>query len=156
MKLLPLLLALLAVSCTGETAVPLTQSELSTEAQAIRTLDAALSEAAQVQDAVLFASFFADDAIQMPPNSQPLVGKASIQESAAGLFGPGVSLRFETQDVRVARLGDIATSRGKYYLVIDAPTGLIQDEGSYVEVWEKLNGNWKITLDIYNSDVPTR
>ncbi len=155
MKLLHPLFALLAVSCAAETAVPLTQSELSSEAQVIRTLDAALSQAAQAQDAVLFASFFADDAIQMPPNAPALNGRASIQESAAGLLGPGVSLRFETQNVRIARLGDLATSRGKYYLVIEAPTGLIQDEGSFVEVWEKLNGDWKITLDIYNSDVPT-
>ncbi len=154
MRPVPLLLALLATGCTLDSAVPLTETELASEVQAIEALDAALSQAAQAHDAALFASFFADDAIQMPPNAPRLDGRAAIQESAAGLFAPGVSLRFETHNVQVARLGDLATSRGKYYLIIDTPSGRIQDEGSYIEVWKKIAGEWKIVADIYNSDVP--
>ena len=48
----------------------------------------------------------------------------------------------------------MAFSRGKYFLTLDTPGGLIQDEGSYLEVWEKVAGQWKITADIYNSDLP--
>jgi uncharacterized protein (TIGR02246 family) len=144
----------LATGCTLDSSVPRTEAELAAEVQAIEALDEALTQAAQAGDAALFASFFAEDAIQMPPNAPQLEGRVAIQESAAGFLGSGVSLRFETSDVHVARLGDLATSRGKYYLVIDTPDGPVRDEGSYIEVWKRIDGEWKIVADIYNSDVP--
>jgi len=48
----------------------------------------------------------------------------------------------------------MAVSRGRWFLSIPTPDGPIKDEGSFVEVWEKVSGKWKITVDIYNSDLP--
>jgi uncharacterized protein (TIGR02246 family) len=125
------------------------------EAQTIRSLDAGLSEAAQTGDAVAFGAFFAENAVQMPPDAERLEGRAAIQESAAGLLGAGADLRFETQEVRVSACGDMATSMGKWYLSMETPAGPVRDEGSFVEVWQKVGGEWKITADIFNSDRPT-
>jgi ketosteroid isomerase-like protein len=47
----------------------------------------------------------------------------------------------------------MAFSQGKYFLSLETPGGVIQDEGSYLEVWEKVEGEWKITADIYNTDL---
>lgn len=126
------------------------------EAQKIRSLDAGLSEAAQTGDAVAFGAFFAEDAVQMPPGAGRLEGRAAIQESAAGLLGAGADLRFETLEVRVSASGDLATSIGKWYLNMETPEGPFRDEGSFIEVWQKIGGAWKITADIFNSDLPTR
>jgi ketosteroid isomerase-like protein len=91
----------------------------------------------------------------MPPNAPPLEGRTAIQESAAGLLGAGANLRFETAEVKVAASGDMAITRGRYFLTLETPGGLIEDEGSYLEVWEKVDGEWKITTDIYNTDLPS-
>jgi len=81
------LLPLLSIGCTPE---PPPGIDLAAEAQMIRDLDAALSEAAQNRDAEAFASFFAEDAIQLPPGAPLEDGRAVIQEDAAGLLGTGV------------------------------------------------------------------
>ena len=130
------------------------EADLAADAQTIRDLDVAFSQAAQDRDAAAFGLFFAENATQLPPNSPPLSGRAAIQEAAAGLLGAGADLRFETVDVKVSTSGDLAFSRGNYFLSLETPDGLIQDEGSYIEVWEKVAGGWKIIADIYNSDLP--
>ena len=145
------LLPLFSIGCANE---PLPEIDLSAEAQTIRDLDVALSEAAQNRDAEAFGSFFAENAVQLPPKASPENGRAVIQEGAAGLLGIGADLRFETVDVKVAGSGDLAISRGRWFLSIPTPEGPVQDEGSFVEVWEKFSGEWKITVDIYNSDLP--
>jgi len=150
-SVIALALAVFMIGC-GQTGLP--DTDMAAEAQAIRELDGALTEAAQTQDALAFAAFFAEDAVQMPPNAPRLEGRFAIQESASGLFAAGADLRFETLEVRVSSSGDMATSLGKYFLTMDSPGGAIKDEGSYVEVWQRVEGEWKITADIYNSDLP--
>ena len=54
----------------------------------------------------------------------------------------------------MAEAGDMATSIGRWYLSLPTPEGTVRDEGSYLEVWQKVAGEWKITADIFNSDVP--
>lgn len=146
-----LLLVALSAGCAPD---PPPGVDLGAEAQAIRDLDARLSRAAQNRDAEAFGAFFAENAVQLPPGSPPLRGRTAIQESAAGLLGAGADLRFETLEVKVSTFGDMAFSRGMFYLTLETPGGPIRDEGSYLEVWEKVAGEWKITADIYNSDLP--
>jgi uncharacterized protein (TIGR02246 family) len=137
--------------CTEEPPPPMDQAA---QEQVIKDLDTALSEAAQEQDAATFGSFFAEDGVQMPPNAAPLEGRAAVEQSAADLFGGGGELRFETLAVRVSGSGDMAYSRGKYYLNMPVLDGLVRDEGSYLEVWQKIDGEWRITADCFNSDLP--
>ena len=146
--------AVLTATLAGCAPESVPEVDRTTEAQAIRNLDAALSEAAQKRDPEAYSAFFAEEAVQLPPNGPPATGRATIQEGAAGMFGAGADLRFETLDVKVASSGDLAVSRGKYFLRMQTPGGPIQDEGSFLEVWEKVSGEWKITADIYNSDLP--
>jgi uncharacterized protein (TIGR02246 family) len=105
---------------------------VATEAQAIRDLDAALSEAAQNGDAEAFSQFFAEHAVQMPPDSPPLQGRAAIFESAAGLLGAGADLRFETTEVRVATSGD-DSGRGQLLGGMGEGRRRVEDHGGYVQ-----------------------
>lgn len=146
--------ALLFFPLVGCAQQPPPEIDQAGQAQVIRDLDAALSDAAQAQDVATFGSFFSVEAVQMPPNATPLEGRAAIEESAAGLFASGGVVRFETLEVRVSSSGDMAFSRGKYYLTMPIPDGLARDEGSYLEVWQKVGGDWKITADSFNSDLP--
>jgi ketosteroid isomerase-like protein len=39
---------------------------------------------------------------------------------------------------------------------MDGPKGKrIEDSGKFVVAWKKVNGEWKVAYDIYNSDKPT-
>lgn len=145
------LLPLALLGCATE-AQP--EIDLEAEAQVIRGLDAALSKAAQDGDADAFGSFFAEDATQLPPGAPPLRGRDAIRGAVAGLLGAGADLRFETLEVKVSASGDMAFSRGMWYLNLETTEGPAEDRGSFIEVWEKNEGEWSITNDIFNSDLP--
>jgi len=48
--------------------------------------------------------------------------------------------------------GDIGYRVGVYSLL--APDGAVVDRGKYVETWRKVDGEWKISNDIWNSNMP--
>lgn len=148
----PLLPALLLLALTGcpEDSPPVVDTQ--GEAMVIRVKDMEMSEAASNGDAATFASYFAEDAVQMPPNQAPIVGRAAIQEAAG--FGEGTTLHVQPAAVTVSNCNDLAYSRGTYHLTVETPDGTVEDEGSYLEIWQRLEGEWKITADIYHSDLP--
>ncbi|PYP70107.1 MAG: ketosteroid isomerase, partial [Gemmatimonadetes bacterium] len=66
-------------------------------------------------------------------------------------------LTTEPTKVLVSSAGDVAHMTGSYRFGMDGPKGQrIEDVGKYVMTWTKVNGEWKATLDIFNSDKPAR
>jgi len=49
--------------------------------------------------------------------------------------------------------GDVGYRVGRYEL--KAPDGAPLDRGKYIEIWHKIDGEWKIGNDIWNSDLPS-
>jgi ketosteroid isomerase-like protein len=51
--------------------------------------------------------------------------------------------------------GDLAYVRGRYTMTMAPPGGpVMADSGKYLEIWRKQGGSWKVTRDMFNSDVP--
>jgi len=98
------------------------------------------------------ASFFADNAVFMPPNMPTVEGRANIRDAFQGMsqgMGTG-EMHFTTQNVSSS--GDIAIERGRWHW-----TGSPQapaDSGKYLTHWHRMNGTWMIVEDIFNSDTP--
>lgn len=100
-------------------------------------------------------SVYAPDARMMPPNAPPSIGSDQIRKTWAELFKlPGMSLSFEPTLVSVAPDGQMAYDVGTYTFAVDGPKGRQQDEGKYVVVWQKRDGNWKAVVDMFNSNRP--
>ena len=107
------------------------------------------------------AQVFSEDCWQMPPNSQPLVGREALRESWTQLVQWGQwKFSLNVQDVVV--FGDIAVERGKYDLRFsagsDAPEGMpsFEDKGNYVVMWRhESDGEWRIVWDAPVSELPT-
>ena len=59
---------------------------------------------------------------------------------------PGFDLSFAPEQIVVSSSGDMAMDRGTYRL---GP-----ETGKYVVVWRKVDGDWKVAADIFNSDNP--
>ncbi len=103
------------------------------------------------------ATHFASNAIQFPPNQPPIMGieeyKSRWKESAAmGLWN------FDLQVQEVKSSGNLAVERGKYTLTFEPNEGTpippMSDEGNYVVLWEKIDGEWKVLWDAPVSTVP--
>ena len=124
---------------------------------AIRKNTQAFAAAANKHDADAMAAFYGDDAMLLPNGAPMFHGKDGIKQFWAGLLATGsVHVTLTTDDV--LQSGDLAVETGHFELDI-TPTatgtgGPYQDHGKYVVVWSKLDGQWKIERDIFNSNSP--
>jgi ketosteroid isomerase-like protein len=143
---------------------PLSKEELSAldtrpaEEAAIRLADSYWVKAAQSKQVDAWMTFYADDAVVLPPNERMATDKDSIRKSVGELLGlPGLSLSWEPTNVEVARSGDLAYLYGAYVLTSnDAKGKPVTDHGKNVEIWKKQgDGHWKCIVDTWNSDLPT-
>ncbi len=143
-------LALLA-ACTPPPEPP----DLAAEEQTIRDLDRRWVEAVASIDTMSIANLYTADGYFMPPNAPRVDGRDAIRSAWAGMLqGPNVSLTFQPTEIVVAQSADMAYDIGTYNLAMDGPEGRIEDEGKYVVVWKKVNGEWKVVADMFNSDKP--
>jgi uncharacterized protein (TIGR02246 family) len=122
----------------------------------ILRLDSEWARAAEAGDLERVLSYWSDDAAVFPPGSPALLGKAAIREYVAqSLRTPGFRITWKTNDVRVAKSGDLAYGVGTNRVSFDGPDGTpVVLEGKAVTVWRKdAAGAWKCVVDIWN-DAP--
>ena len=119
--------------------------------QAVRDTDAQWSKAAAAKDLDKTISFYADDAVVLPPNQAAVTTKEGIRNLWKGLIESVTSINWTATRVEMAKSGDMACLSGTYELTMNDGT---KDHGKYCEVWEKKGGTWKCGTDIWNSDLP--
>ncbi|MES2430987.1 MAG: DUF4440 domain-containing protein [Bacteroidota bacterium] len=127
----------------------------SVDIAAIMKADSAWDKASEAKSAEGWLSFYTDDAIVMPPGEKVCKDKASREASIKGMFAiPGASLRFQTTNVDISKMGDMASAVGVYqWSSKDAAGQDYHETGKYCEIWKKqANGNWKCNVDIWNAD----
>ncbi len=125
--------------------------------QAIRSTDIDWSNAAATKNPDRAASYYADDAVMLPPNIPKASGKQAIQEVWKQFMAmPGFAISWQPDSVQASRGGDLGYTTGTYQLTINGPKGQpINDRGKYVAVFKKqADGSWKAVADIFNSDLP--
>jgi ketosteroid isomerase-like protein len=132
--------------------VPMTVAfAASADEQAVRDADAAWSKAADAKDLDKTVSFYADDALVLPPNDAAKTTKDAIRALWKDLIGSVTSVSWTATRVEMAKSGDMACLSGTYELTMKDGT---KDHGKYCEVWEKKGGTWKCGTDVWNSDLP--
>ena len=123
--------------------------------QAIREADRQWVAAVAARDLDRTVGVDAPNALFMAPNAPQAAGTAAIRSAWAGLFQlPNLSLSFAPTSIRVSRDGTMAYDVGTYSFGFDGPQGRVNDRGKYLVVWEKVNGQWKVAADMFNSDLP--
>jgi ketosteroid isomerase-like protein len=94
-------------------------------------------------------TLYTEDCVLMPPNAEMATGHAAARTSFGGMIDAGLSGDLNT--VSVAAAGDIGYRTGTYSL--QTADGTVVDRGKYTDTWRKVGGEWKITSDIWNSDL---
>ena len=96
-------------------------------------------------DAEALAELYADDALLLPPDHQPIHGRAAIGE----FWSQGTDTGLEISPLRLEVHGDLAYVVGRYRL---PPTEEeAADSGQYVLCLKRQRGgDWKLTADIWN------
>jgi len=120
--------------------------------KAVRDADAEWSKAAGAKDLDTAVSFYADDAIVLPPNEAAITTKDGIRNLWKGFIDTITSIKWTATRVEMAKSGDMACLTGTYELTMKDGT---KDHGKYCEVWKKkADGKWKCATDMFSSDLP--
>ncbi len=125
--------------------------------QAIRDLDSQWSAAAGSKELDKIVSYYADNALVMPPNDAAVTSKDGIRSAWKEMLAlPGFSISWKATKVEAAQSGDLAYSSGTYDMTLNDASGKpAPDHGKYLEIWKKqADGTWKVVADIWNSDLP--
>jgi len=131
------------------------QADAAADKQAIRSTNERWLQLIRAKDAAGIAQLYAADGAVMPPNEKAASGRESIEQWwGRSMQMPGFDLTFETDQLVVSQAGDMALDRGTYRFAATPPSGAIDDSGKYVVVWRKVDGEWKVAADIFNSDGP--
>jgi ketosteroid isomerase-like protein len=119
--------------------------------KAVRDADAEWSKVAGAKDLDKTVSFYAEDAMVLPPNQAMVTTKSGIRDLWKGFLDSLQNISWKTTRVEVSKSGDMACLIGTYELTMKDGT---KDHGKYCEVWEKKDGAWKVATDMFSSDSP--
>ena len=96
--------------------------------------------------------FSAEEVLLLPPGTEPRSGREDIyrDDSLEGLLG---NLAWEPEDGSVALSGDLGWTWGRWvFTVVDHHGNSQQSYGKYVFLWRKTDGQWKMTVNIWNEN----
>jgi len=120
--------------------------------KAVRDADAEWSKVAGAKDLDKTVSFYADDAMVLPPNQSMVTSKSGIRDLWKGFFDSLTDISWKTTRVETSKSGDMACLIGTYEMAMKDGS---KDKGKYCEVWEKkAGGKWKVATDMFSSDLP--
>ena len=151
-----LILALCMLACqpAEEPAEPVsTEADVEALRDMMRQIDAAIN--AGNLDGPM--AFYADDAVQMPPNIPIFIGKEAIRSGLEEFLAANtVEQRSTVEDIRVS--GDWAFLRLSYTMSITSKDGgdTTTEVGKWVLICQRqADGSWRIATEIWNTDAPS-
>lgn len=148
---LALILALVVLPIAIVCNFPPTINGADADEKAVRDADDAWSKAASSKDVDKTVSFYADDALVLPPNEPAVSGKDKVHELWKGFLDSVTEMSWKATRVEMAKSGDMACLTGTYEMTMKDGS---KDHGKYCEVWEKKGGAWKCGTDMFSSDLP--
>jgi len=110
---------------------------------------AAWMEAFGAKDIDAMTAFYAKDAVLLPPDAPAIFGRDAISATMQEMFAAGLGIELEDLEIKVA--GNLGYKAGRYRT--RGEDGSLIDRGKYIEIWSKIDGNWVIHRDIWNSSV---
>ena len=142
---------------SGCAPLPVSEVDVEAEQQTISRLRLGLFEAEKSKDLDAALRYFSDDAILQPPDAPQIEG---IDEIRALLKQEMFQLPLEDVEsghskIVVSLAGDLAYQVGWYRVPFDGPEGRVVNDGKYIIVWQKVEGQWKYVASCWNSNRPS-
>jgi len=102
-------------------------------------------------DAAGMAALYTEDGKLMPPNSDFVSGQEAIQGFWRAIIDMGVK-GAKLEILEVEGYGKTAIEVSTYTMLGEEEQVL--DKGKYIVIWKKVEGEWKLHHDIFNSSMP--
>ncbi len=146
---------LLTTACQPIRPEPVHAAVAATEEQQFLAAAMGLEEAYQQNDLERTVNFYADDAISQPPGYRTDVGIDAIRASYQAFFDAYQMERdFKLAGIKIE--GDTATRFGEWTQVLTPKAGgeTVIETGRCVVGFKKINGEWKVAWEIWNTYEP--
>jgi ketosteroid isomerase-like protein/quercetin dioxygenase-like cupin family protein len=138
-----------AIAAIAQTAAGQTKDE-----RAIRAASSAWQRYIVAQQVDSIVGLFTPDAVVMFANAPVMKGPDQIRTQWGDIVKiPAFKVQWTPTWIDVAS-PTRATEFGTYTESYDTPTGKATDAGTYVTVWHKVKGKWRIALDAPVSTIP--
>ena len=148
-------LAIIVLAALASACATTPRADPETEEQTIRALTAQLIQAVKARDIATIMAMYAPDAHVLSPNMAAARGASEIRPIWDEMLAMrNLDFSLNITDLRVSDAGDMAYEVGTYRLGFDGPDGRVTDDGKYTTVWRKVNGQWKVASDIFNTSRP--
>lgn len=116
---------------------------VATSRESLTKRDREFSAASAKQGSVAaFTAYAADDVRVFRNDHFPFAGKAAIAEALAANKG---TLTWQPAFADASKSGDLGYTYGSYE---EKTAGVLTAKGNYMRFWKKLNGDWKVVLDV--------
>lgn len=106
------------------------------------------AEALGKGQAAKIADMYAEGARVMPPNGSMVQERTKIQQFWQGFIDSGAKLSLSTSDVEAQ--GNVAIEVGTYEMISSDGK---RDTGKFVVIWRRHKTDWKLAVDIWNSNL---
>ena len=112
--------------------------------------------AMKANDADALMKELGDDVMFMPPNEEPLKGKAATKAWYEGVIAEMETTAMEVSDRRVVVEGDAAMEVGRYTWSLKPKAGgdPFTVRGHFCAGWRQRGGGWEVVWDMWNSMEP--
>ena len=126
----------------------------SKDERAIRDASRAWQRYVATQQIDSIVDMHTTDAMLMLANSPVVKGSVGIRTGWSEMAKtPGLDLHWTPQKIEVTS-PRTATELGTYTESYDTPNGKARDSGSYVVLWRKVRGKWRVAVDAPVSNMP--
>jgi ketosteroid isomerase-like protein len=100
-------------------------------------------------------AWYADDIISMPSYQPMLKGIDALKKAQEMDKNSGTKITaFSIKTIEVMPAGNYFIELGTYTISMEIPgMGLFDDNGKYLNVWEQDGDDWKMKVDIWNTDL---
>ncbi|HEX3319341.1 MAG TPA: DUF4440 domain-containing protein [Terriglobales bacterium] len=155
-RALLLIYACLVLSaCSQNRATPADNREA--DVNSLRVAQQAAIKAFVSKNADQMVAAYSGDASLMFSNS-PILRGEDLKSAIRGLAADrNFSMEFTTDQVEVAKSGELGYTRGAYTMTMSDPKikRTLREKGKYVSIYAKqTDGSWKMIEDISNADAP--
>ena len=116
---------------------------------AIRQSDEDFVKYTEAKNWDALAMLYTEDCVVMPPGAPMVFGR----DAAKALFEPLTVTNFTLTTQEAQARGDLGYSRGTYVWTVQiGDSEPMTEKGKWVVVWKRVNGQWLLHQDIWNSD----
>ena len=128
------------------------------EAEAIRNIENQWTVALQNKDVDKVLSIYSPEGVVMKPNNGIYVGLQAIRGQLESDFADTTILWNTTSSIidilEVSASGDLAYVRGINRSNIKTPGGSDEMSDKWIDIYKKIDGQWKCIVGIWNSNKP--